>query len=411
MYQILNDVFFSEFEKPHQIKIFYGGAGSGKSISIAQYFVQGLISGDGVRRAALRKTFPSMKVSTYLVFKDILSDWGIPYRENKTDHYFEVGQNRLYYLSLDDPEKIKGAEFKEIWLEEATEFTENDFKQLLIRLSRDKYSENVNIFLSFNPIDINHWLVKYLQTADPNKVLVHHSTYSDNEINLSKSFVDKLVGLAETDENFYRVYCLGEPGVLKNQIYNSYSIEDSTDWHRRFYNAPHVYGLDFGYNNPMSLVELWYYEGEIYINELFYESGKTTDDLYIWMNQNGISHTDYIYADSAEPDRIEAIRKDKNLNGSQYRGFNVHPAKKDVKAGIDFMKSKKKHIAHDSVNLIKEIRNYKYKETKDGQVLDEPVKFLDHALDAARYGAYSHFYRHDRNNTLNLSSMIRTKSR
>ncbi len=402
MYEIANEVFFSAFDQPQKTKIFYGGSGSGKSISIAQYFCQKLYSRDGKRRAIFRKSFPFMKLTTYLVIKSILDDWGYPYHENKTDHYFEVGENRLYYLSLDQSEKIKGGEFKEVWLEEATEFDEEDYKQLRLRLSRDKYSEDVSIILSYNPVDENHWCVKLRDRAinEPDKYLVHHSTYKDNVENLSQSFMNELEDLINSDENFYRIYCLGEAGVLKNKIYEKYYVENIEDWPMGLQNAPHCYGLDFGFNNEMALVELWFFEGEFYFKELYYEKGKTTDELYIWMNDKGISHHDQIFADSAEPDRIEALCKSKKINDVQYYGFNVFPAKKDVKAGIDFLKSKKKHVSADSINWIKEARNYKYKETKDGQVLDEPIKYLDHLMDASRYAAYS----------MNISSGVAAKS-
>lgn len=394
MYKEENLSFFTEFEKPQKTKIFYGGSGSGKSISIAQYFIHGLISGDGKRRAIFRKSFPFMKLTTYLVLKDILNDWGVPYKDHQTDHYFEVNGNRLYYLSLDQSEKIKGGEFKEVWLEEATEFEEDDYRQLRLRLSRDKRSEDVKIFLSFNPIDEHHWLISLLNYAKehPEEYNVHHSTYHDNEISLSKAFVSELENLIEQDENYYNVYCLGIPGVLKNKIYTTFFIENVTEWPVGLKLAPHCYGLDFGYNNPMALVEIWYYEGELYIRELYYKTGQTTDDLYRWMNENKISHHDLIYADTSEPDRIQTLCESKNLDGVQYGGFNVHPARKDVKAGIDFLKGKKLHISSDSINLIKELRNYKYKETKDGLVIDEPVKYLDHACDALRYGAFTAFF-------------------
>lgn len=387
MYKVINSRFYKHFLKPQKVKIFYGGAGSGKSVSIAQYFIKGLCSGDGVRRAVLRKTFPSMKLTTYLVLKTILLDWGVPFKDHQTDHYFEVGTNRLYYLSLDDPEKVKGGEFKEIWLEEATEFNEADFNQLMIRLSRDRYSEDVHLFLSYNPIDINHWVVKRAEAAlnQPDKTLVHHSTYKDNIKNLSKSFIDELEGLAAVDENFYRVYTLGLPGVLKNKIYSHFQIEDSTKWPWLYLNADclHCYGLDFGFNHPMALVEVWYHEDEYYVKERYYEREKTTDDLRMWMDLNRISHTDYIFADSAEPDRIEMIGTTGNVTAggtTRYiERFNAYPAKKDVKAGIDYIKGKRVHICSNSVNLIKEYNNYKYKETKDGDVLDEPVKAFDDA--------------------------------
>ncbi len=88
-----------------------------------------------------------------------------------------------------------------------------------------------------------------------------------------------------------------------------------------------------------------------------------------------------IYADSAEPMRIEEITR---------AGFNVYPAKKEVKNGIDYIKRKKIYIHESCAHTIKEIQSYKWKEKKDGEILDEPVKFLDHAMDALRYAVYTH---------------------
>jgi phage terminase large subunit len=379
-YGTLNSRFHDTFHRSEKIKVYYGGAGSAKSMSIMQHFVLGLISGDGTRRAILRKTFPSMKASTYLVLKDLLADWQIPYTENKSDKVIRVGKNELYYLALDDPEKIKGAEFSEIWLEEATEFREDDYNQLLIRLSRT--SEDARIFLSFNPIDQNHWIVKRLvNEVDPN-VYVHHSTYKDNLKFLSNAFIEELEGFINKDENFYRIYALGEPGVLQNKIYTHFKFEDPNNWKQAiFENGSHSLGIDFGYNAPMSVVEVWCYDEEFYIRERLYESGMTNGDLIRWMQKDGIGRQTTIYCDSAEPDRIEEISN---------AGFNAHPSKKDVKAGIDYVKSQVVHVdATCSPNIQKEVLNYKYKEDKNGNVLDEPVKAFDHILDATRYAMFS----------------------
>jgi len=44
------------------------------------------------------------------------------------------------------------------------------------------------------------------------------------------------------------------------------------------------------------------------------------------------------------------------------------------------------HITKESVNIIKEIKSYVWKEDKNGKIIDgEPVKFLDHSMDAIRY--------------------------
>jgi phage terminase large subunit len=86
-----------------------------------------------------------------------------------------------------------------------------------------------------------------------------------------------------------------------------------------------------------------------------------------------------IYADPAEPDRIEEITR---------AGFNIQPALKPVKKGIDTVKSFILRLFDGDVNILAEIRSYKWKEFRE-MVLDEPVKFHDHLMDALRYAIYT----------------------
>jgi len=120
---------------------------------------------------------------------------------------------------------------------------------------------------------------------------------------------------------------------------------------------------------------------EIYLRELLYQTHLTNEDLIEKLKELIPDKNRYTYADSAEPARIEEIAR---------AGFNIHPADKSVKDGIDFVKRQKLHILKRSVNLIKEIGGYKYKEDKDGNVLEEPVKFRDHLMDAMRMAIYTH---------------------
>jgi phage terminase large subunit len=60
--------------------------------------------------------------------------------------------------------------------------------------------------------------------------------------------------------------------------------------------------------------------------------------------------------------------------------------KNSVKNGIDKIKRHSLYITKDSDDLLREIKFYKWKEDKDGNVLDEPVKFNDHLMDALATG-------------------------
>ena len=285
------------------------------------------------------------------------------------------GTNEMLFKSLDDPEKIKSYEGNYLWIEEATEITHEDFLQLNLRLRRK--TEDINqMYLTFNPISKLHWIYQELIEKERDDVAILHSTYKDNPF-LSEDYIKELENLKDQDETYYQVYALGEWGVLQNIIYTNYDLIDT--WPGSFDEV--IYGLDFGYNNPSALVEVGLKDKEPYLRELLYETHLTNEDLIEKLKELIPDRNSYIYADPAEPARIEEIAR---------AGFNIHLADKSVKDGIDFVRRQKLHILKSSVNLIKEISGYKYKEDKDGNVLEEPVKFRDHLMDAMRYAIYTH---------------------
>ena len=167
----------------------------------------------------------------------------------------------------------------------------------------------------------------------------------------------------------------------KNLIYNNWEVTDKFPENH----DETIYGLDFGFNNPTALVKINYHDGNIYLNQLLYGSKLTNEQLIMQMEGLIENKKDYIYADCAEPQRIEEISS---------AGFNVYPAEKSVSDGIDFVKRRKLFIHPNSVDVISEIKKYKWKEDRNGNILDEPVKFMDHSMDAIRYGVYSHHIKH-----------------
>lgn len=361
-------------KRDNRINILYGGAGSGKSHSIAQLFIHRLYFEDDMRMLILRKTLPALRITAYRLVLDLLREYGLPFSLNKSEMLIRNSTNEILFKSLDDPEKIKSYEGNYLWIEEATEITYTDFTQLNLRLRR-KNSKNINqMYLTFNPISRFHWLNTQLIESTREDIAIHHSTYKDNPF-LSKEYVAELEGL--TDENFYKIYTLGEFGELKNIIYSNYVVEDLA-------NIEHydtvIYGLDFGYNNPNALIEVGIKDNEYYLSERLYETHMTNQDLIGKMKEIIQPRNNTIIADSAEPARIDEIKR---------AGFDIHPADKSVKDGTDFIKSQKLHINKNNTNLISELRGYKYKEDKDGNVLEDPVKFRDHLMDAMRYAMYS----------------------
>ena len=92
-----------------------------------------------------------------------------------------------------------------------------------------------------------------------------------------------------------------------------------------------------------------------------------------------VKNYDIIIADSAEPKSIHEI---------SLSGYNILPAQKgadSIRSGIDRLKSKKMYVTKRSLNLIKELRNYRWALDKSGKATNKPIDDFNHAIDAIRY--------------------------
>jgi len=360
-----------------------GGARSSKSYSVAQRIVELLTKVPNIRIGVCRKTFPALVVTAYELVVNILKEYGyyVEKWHNKTYHIYEHRPTRgkIYFFSVgigdEERERIKSREFNVVWEEEANELTWDDHIYLRTRLSapidpeyRDVLPRN-QIILTLNPTDSNCWIAQKLKESPD--VQINHSNYKDNPF-LSKEYVKSLKNLINEDYNYYRVLTLGEWGVLDNLIYpNWMEVPEIPEGHLAW-----AYGLDFGFTHPMALVKTVLRTDGIWLDEVVYKENMTNSQL--------IEHLTHcpkadIYADSAQPGYIREI---------EGAGWTVYPSEKyrgSVKEGIDLCKRHQIHVTSRSQNIIREIKNYQNKKDRNGNVLDEPVKFNDHGCDAFRY--------------------------
>jgi len=377
---------FSDFlnNANKRILILYGGAGSGKSYSIAQHLIKKLYTERNKSFLVVRKTLPSLRISAYKLIKKLLDQYKLPYNLNKSDLVISACNNEMIFKSLDDPDKTKSAEgINYIWAEEATDLKSGEINQLNMKFGREETEILNQMFLSFNPVSIFHWIKKEFFDMIRDDTATLHSTYKDNPF-LPQSYIDMLLKLEEQDDTLYKIYVKGLWSELKNLIYNNLTnYEIISNWPQDFDET--IYGLDFGFNNESALIEINFKDGIPYERELLYETELTNSDLIKQLKILIPSDSnDPIYADSAEPDRIEEIER---------AGFTVFPAIKragSVKTGIDYCKSRKAFIHSESLNLISEKGSYKWREDRHGNKLDEPVKWMDHLMDAERMARWTH---------------------
>jgi len=350
-----------------------GGSGSSKSHSVAQLMIEKFIVEQGKQFVIARKTMPALRRSSYALIVGLMEDYGLyQYVEhNKTDNVLTLPQSRnsMWFMGLDEPSKAKsiagGVSY--FWLEEADEFTFEDYLAFKLQLRRPTDKEINQCFLTFNPIDAGGWIpTKLLEQED---VELIHSTVLDNPY-ADTEYVQSLKDMAKEDENFYRIYFLGEWGRLENLLLTNYTQVDllPEKW------DAWCYGLDFGWTHPTALIKVILSDGKIFWHEVLCQTKLTNSDLI-----ERLTHFERgdLYADWAEPQRIQEIRN---------AGFTVIEANKDVKLGLDLCRRQPIHITKSSITLLKQIRGYHRKKTAQGVLLDDPVKLEDDTIDAGRYG-------------------------
>lgn len=376
--------------------ILRGGARSGKSYSLAEWMTYLFTDLEDIEMMVIRKTLPSLRITAYALMLQMMDNFQVKYVHNRSFRFIKNKENGniIHFQSINNPtevEKIKSWEGNYVWIEEATDLQYSDFQQINLRMSKKNTNEAFRlvsgqikkvklrnqIYLSFNPIDAFHWIKTEVIDKTGYNFREHKSSYTNNPY-LSENYVKKLTDLEKIDKNYYRVYTLGEWGILEGLVYSTdnYIVEPVEFWPK--FERPVCYGLDFGHNHPAVLEEIFERDSEFYIKERIYQEGLTTSDIVKLFKELNIDVSAPIYADPSRPDTIKEI----GMNG-----YNIRAAPRlKVIDGIDTVKSHKLHIDNYAVNTIEEIRGYKWRKDKDERFMDEPVKFRDDAMDSIRYG-------------------------
>lgn len=349
-----------------RIQVHQGGTRSGKTYSILKVLVEYCWHNKNAGQVITicRKTFPSLRASSMRDFFEIVEsqNWYNPALHNKSEGTYKLFGNLVEFISVDQPQKVRGRKRDVLYINEANEVSLEDWRQLILRTKE-------RVIIDFNPSDEFHWI--YDQVLTRPDVEFFKTTYKDNPF-LDQNTIDEIERLKDVDDNFWRVYGLGERGTSKATIFTHYKEVDQIPEQFKLYNI----GLDFGYtNDPTSIVEIWS-DGEGYLmNEVVYSTGMSNQEIAKVLREYNVP----VVADSAEPKSIDEIHK---------YGVNIHPCLKgadSVRSGIQFMKSKPLYITSRSVNGIKELRNYKYHEDKNGKITNQPVDAFNHFIDASRY--------------------------
>ena len=377
--QNCNRQFYDLVNSKKRFKVHQGGTRSGKTFAACQYLTYLLTtSKEPLVISIIRKTLPALKGSVLRDFILILQQTGLYFEgtHNKAENTFIYGQHTVEFLSVDEPQKIRGRKRNIAFLNEANELNIEDFRQINMRCTDF-------LILDFNPSDPVHWIYDEIIPREDCDTWI--TTYKDNKF-LSKDLVFEIERMKERDPDYWRVYGEGQKAVYSaRQIFNNWNFIPYDEFPEFDPAAEAVIGLDFGFSNDESAATLIFKKNDkLFIHELLYKKGMTNSDLVEYFKKLGYEDV-LFYADAAEPKSIEQIKRD---------GLLIKPAIKgqgSINAGISLLKEFDIYVSKESKNIIKEYNNYYWEELKDGTIVNKPKDKFNHAMDSIRYGVYSQY--------------------
>ena len=287
----LSPTFIPAVVDRHAISIYFGGAGSGKSVTVARRTILDLTMGQR-NFLIVRKVYGTLLDSFYMELLCAISDLGLESEFSWTKSPLAITHNRtgksVLFRGMDNKEKVKSIRAKkgvitDIIFEEATEFTEEDFDMLETRL-RGLSEVPKRITILFNPIFKEHWIyerffagrfgdddreivysqpveyVEYDDFGEPHKVKfdrtikIHKSTHRDNKFLLQEDHA-RYEAFKDTNPYYHDVYCNGNWGVLGDRIFANFRVADLSNVEQGA--RKKYYGMDYGWNpDPFACVSV-----------------------------------------------------------------------------------------------------------------------------------------------------------
>lgn len=317
--------------------------------------------------SVVRATLPAIKGSVLRDFKQILLDMGMwsdkAFNKSELIYTFPNG-SWVEFFSCDNEQKLRGRKRKILYVNEGNELLFIEWQQLQMRTT-------MFTIVDYNPsFSDDHWLC---QLNKEEKTYHFITTYKDNPF-LEQKVIDEIESLKEKNPSLWRVYGLGLQSQVEGLVFPSVEIVDKMPE-----DIKHQWvGIDLGFtNDPTAIVLVGNRDDRLYIDETAYATQMLSTDIIRVLKENHPRMQ--IISESADPRLIQEI----------YRaGIDIRPVQKfpgSIDAGIAKMQQYKICVTRRSINVIKEFKNYTYRQDKEGKWLNQPIDCYNHAIDAVRY--------------------------
>ena len=364
-----------------------GGTRSSKTFSILQTFILAIVEEVNLCKPAtinsvVSESMPHLRRGAIRDFKQIMEVEGLweDARWNETQHtYTWQNGSLLEFFSVDNAGKVHGSARDRLFINESQNIPYEIARQLFVRTRG-------LIICDYNPTH-SFWLNEIIEARQ--NCITLHSTYKDNEF-LSPEQIAEIED-NKSDKNWWQVYGEGKIGTLDGLIYD-FQLCDALPEKTEMDHLVEIQGLDFGFtNDPTARVQVVADPRKkiLWVRQRCYRTHMQNKHIIQDLQEDGVSRNTEIYADCAEPKSIADI---------QDAGFNVIPCDKDapvksdkLKFQLQWMQGWTLYVTKDSLDLIRELRNYVWAKDRDGNSLNEPIDKFNHLLDALRYAVWTRF--------------------
>jgi phage terminase large subunit len=385
----------------HRWEYWCGGAGSGKSYTLAQKIII-RCTREPIRVIVCRRYGTTLRNTCFSLLKEILTKWKLmPYvkiRETDMNIKFPNG-SEIILLGLDEETKLLSLNnVSVIWVEEAYEVPQAIVEQLNIRMRGQ--AANQQLLLSWNPISKQSWLYKFTVEEPPANSIYIHSTYKDNPF-LNAEYIAALDEMEVRNPSKYRVYGRGEWGVdSEGLVITNFRVEEFDAMELAASGLERRAGCDLGWVDPSAVIDTLYDRENktIYVFNEFYKSGCQLEELANAIKDMNLTRTK-LYVDAAEPRTVQYFRT---------QGINATGCAKgrdSVRTGYQFLQDHLIVVHPSCQKLIMELSNFCYIKSKvTGEWTEETDHQYSHAIDGLRY-AYADIYTQTKAKVLSKASL------
>ena len=348
-----------------------GGTSASKTYSAMQFLVITLSHyKTKLLASVISESMPHLKRGAIRDFLEIMGSELIDSCWNKTDFIYTWPETKcqLEFISADQPVKMKGGRREIAFFNEVNNIARDSYREADMRTS-------MFTICDWNPVG-EFWFHDEKLGEEKGCVFVEAISYTDVIDIVPDRVIKEVESYKDKDPNWYRVYALGLLGSLEGLVYPKFEQVDVLP------EGNYFYGLDYGFSSdPTVLVKNVILGDKLYSQEMFYNYDRLTNDQIareMSLCQVGDAP---VYADPDEPKSAEELRR------LGYTMLETVKGKGSVEFGIQKVNQYYQHWTKDSLNCIKEQRNFRFLEDKEhrGRFTKDTTHQWSHGMDARRY--------------------------